>query len=126
MTHHSKNEHAVKHGVTPNAFYKYVDPDPKERRKLGSQVGRKSNVSKENSEFLVQHTIRADRANDGFTQAQVVENLQRLEPDINYIAAKNYVQRTFRIRAAGKIKPRPMKAKTTTEPRADTCKPTCR
>jgi len=115
---HSKNEHAVKHGVPPNTFYKYVDPDPKERRKLGSQVGRKSNVSEENLEFLVEYTICVDRANNGFTQEQVLENLQRLEPDKNYIALKKYVQRTFRVRAAGRIKPRPVKFQTTISKRS--------
>jgi len=79
---HQKLAHALKHGVPPNTFYKYVDPDRSVRQKLGSQVGQRSKVSEENAEFLVHHTIHADRANDDFAPSQVVENLQQLEPDM--------------------------------------------
>jgi len=88
------------------------------RWKLGSQVGQKSKVSEENAEFLIQHTIRADRANNGYTQAQVVCNPQQLNPDMNHIAAKNYVQRIFKSASAGRINPRPVKAQTTTSRRS--------
>ena len=66
---HLKSVHVLKHGVPINAFYKYVDPDLSVRRKLGSQVGQQSKVSEENAKFMVQHTIRADRANAGLSQS---------------------------------------------------------
>jgi hypothetical protein len=77
--------HAVRWEIPVDTFYKYVHKDPKKRRKLGTHSGRKMLVSEENCEFLVQHTIRADRANDGFTTTQVVANLQHLQPDLDYI-----------------------------------------
>ena len=100
--------HAVLWKIPVDTFYKYVHKDPKKRRPVGAHTGRKMLVSEENCEFLVQHTIRADRANDGFTTTQVVANLQHLQPEMGYIQALNFVQRTFKKRSAGRIKPRPV------------------
>ena len=75
-------------------------------------------MSDENCEFLIQHTIRADRVNDGFTQAQVVVNLQSLEPDLSHTQAKSFVQHTLKKRSAGRLKPRPVKAQKTTSKRS--------
>ena len=63
----SAHDHAVMHKKSP-----YVHTNPEKRRKLGTSQGSKMMMSTENCEFLIQHTIRADRANDGFTQAQVI------------------------------------------------------
>jgi len=68
-------DHAVKFHIPRDTFYKYVHKDPKKQRKLGSAPGRNMKVSSANCEFFIQHTIRADRANDGFTTGQVITNL---------------------------------------------------
>ena len=63
---------------------------------------------------MIQHTIRADRANNGFTQLQVIANCQKLNENMSHTQAKNFVQRTFKKKAQGRLKPQPVKAQKTT------------
>ena len=114
----SMAEHANKNGIKVKTFEKYACSDRSKRRKIGSQSGRKSIVSEDNAEFLIQHTIRADRANEGLTQTQVQHNLETLQPELLPKQAKNYIARTFKKKAVGKIKPRPVKAQKTTAKRS--------
>ena len=72
---------------------------------VGITDGQKSKVTVENVNFLAQHTIHADQANDGFTQSHVVEILQQqMQPDMSQTDVKHYVHRTFKTVAAGRIK----------------------
>ena len=111
-------ECAVKWKIPYHTFTKYVHSDDKKRRAPGCAPGRNSNVSSENCEFLIQHTIHADRANDGFTQTQVVQNLQQLEPDLSFNQAKNYIHRTLKKKSECRIKRRHVKAQQTTSKRS--------
>ena len=61
----SKALFAKKMGINTRTFHKYVTDDVSKRRKIGGKVGRPSLVTKDSAEFLIQNTIRANRANDG-------------------------------------------------------------
>ena len=100
----SITECAVKWKIPYHTFTKYVHSADKKRRAPGCAPGKNSNVSSKNCEFLIQHTIRADGANDGFTQTQVAQNLQQLEPDLSFNQAKNYIHCTFKKKSEGRLK----------------------
>jgi hypothetical protein len=78
----SKAAFARQKQVKPDTFYKYVQDDPDKRRKLGQHAGRPSLLSKCNSQFVMEHIIRADRANNGLTPAQIIENMSTLQPEL--------------------------------------------
>jgi hypothetical protein len=78
----SKAAFARQKQVKPGTFYKYVQYDPDKRRKLGQHAGRPSLLSKCNSQFVMEHIIRADRANNGLTPAQIIENMSTLQPEL--------------------------------------------
>ena len=82
----------------------YAHSDPKQRRALGSKMGKKSLVTAENAEFLVQFAIRSDRANEGRTIAQIIEQLMALQPELSMEQASNWAYRTFRTIAGDRIK----------------------
>ena len=67
-------------GIPPGTLGNYINSDPTKRRQLGGQVDPKSLLTNENSEFLCQVAIRADRANKGLTPAEVQANMRRLVP----------------------------------------------
>lgn len=117
-----KSKFADKYDVDRRTFSNYVHPDINKRSKLvidgGNERGRPSIVPKTTAEFLVQHTIRHDRANNGLTNTQVAENLQQIHPEIGPEAASNYVCRTFKKKSQGRIKPKPVKAQKTTSKRS--------
>ena len=81
-------------------------------------MGRKSLVSDESAEFLIQSSIRADRANDGHSQTEVINNVMELHPELNPVQSKNWVQRTWKNKHEGRLKPRPIKAQKTTSKRS--------
>lgn len=114
----SKSAVARRFGFVPRTFAKYVCDKVEDRIPIGAAPGRKSLVAKEECEFLTQHTIRADRANDGNTTTEVIDNLCRIKPDMNREQAKNYVTRTWKKKTEGRIKPRPVKAQKTTSRRS--------
>ena len=67
-------------------------------------VGKPSVVSSYSVGFAVQHTIHADRANEGLTAADVARALLQLQPELKPIQARNYTYRTFRVKSKGRIK----------------------
>ena len=81
-------------------------------------MGRNSLVTPVNTEFLIQYTIRADRANDGLAPSSVIENTLQLHPELTYQQAKNFTARTFKLKAKGRLKSRPVKAQKTTSKRS--------
>ena len=109
---------AAQWNIPQHTLMNYVHSDPKKRRALGGATGRNYNVSSKNCEVSIQHTIRADRANDGFTQTQVAQNLQQLEPDLSFNQAKYYIHRTFKKKSEGRLKKRSVKAQKTTSKRS--------
>ena len=71
----TKKAFAKSRGINPHSFQKYAHNDLSKRRTIGSKAGKPSIVTDDNAEFVIQHAIRADRANDGFTASQVIHNL---------------------------------------------------
>jgi len=71
--------------VKPDTFYKYVQDDPDKRRKLGQHAGCPSLLFKCNSQFVMEHTIGADRANNGLTPVQIIENMSILQPELSQL-----------------------------------------
>jgi hypothetical protein len=88
----SKEAFARQKQVKPDTFCKYyVHNDPDKRRKLGRHAGRPSLLSECNSQFVMEHTIRADRANNGLTPAQIIENMSTLQPELSQLQSKNII-----------------------------------
>ena len=54
-------------GIKKKTFEKYLHSDPKKRRNVGKSACCPTIISKENSDFMRDVTIRADRANNGLT-----------------------------------------------------------
>jgi len=80
-------------------------------------VRQSSIVSDSRCELLIQHTIHADRANDGLLRTETAEDLQDLDPTPSRIQALNSTRRTMK-RAEGRLKPRPVKAQKSTTKRS--------
>jgi hypothetical protein len=100
---------AIIKGLPESTFRKHATSSDN-RRKITNGQGRPSIVSKRNTEFLIQHTIRADRENNGSTLTKVVaEMLQELQ-GIGPTQARNFVARTFKEKSKGRLKPKPVKA----------------
>jgi hypothetical protein len=85
----SKAAFARQKQLKPNTFKKYVHDVPEKRQKLGRHAGRPSLLSESNSQFLMQHTIRADHANNCLTPAQIIENMSTLQPELSQQQSKN-------------------------------------
>ena len=107
---------AKKKGIPHFTFHKYASNT--ERREIGGKVGRKSIVREENSKFIAQTIVRADRANKGKTPGEVQEDLMALEPDLTSKQVENFFNRTFKKNHAGLIKPRAVRAQKTTTKRS--------
>ena len=114
----SKAAFARQKQLKPDTFKKYVHDDPDKRRKLGRHAGRPSLLSEGNSQFLMQHTIRADRANNGLTPAQIIENMTTLQPELSQLQSRNHYHRTFIKKHADRLKQKPVKAQKTTSKRS--------
>jgi hypothetical protein len=76
--------------VNPNTFKKYVNDDPDKHQKLGRHAGHPSLLSEDNSQFVMQHTIQADHANNGLAPAHIIQNMTTLQPKLSQLQAKNY------------------------------------
>ena len=91
---------AKKFGLERKTFSLYAHDDPNKRMTIGSKPGRPSNVSAEDREFLVQVTVRADKANEGLRPRDVIENLVRLTAEdpkpLSDAQAKTYVYKSLR------------------------------
>jgi len=96
--------------LKPDTFTKYVHDDLDKRRKLGRHAGRPSLLSEGNSQFLMQHTIQADRANNGLTPAQIIENMTTLQPELSQLQSRNHYHCTFIKKHADRLKQKPVKA----------------
>jgi hypothetical protein len=105
-------------GIPPGTLGNYINSDPTKRRKLGGQVGRKSILTEENSEFLCQVAIRADRANKGLTPAEVQANMRRLVPGMTELQSRNAYYHKFLKDHRGRIKQKAVKAQGTSTRRS--------
>ena len=115
----SKAAFARQKQVKPDNFYKYAQYDPDKRRKLGQHAGRPSLLSKCNSQFVMEHIIRADRANNGLTPVQIIENMSTLQPELSQLQPKNHYHRMFlKMHANSRLKQKPVKAQKTTSKRS--------
>jgi hypothetical protein len=81
--------------LKPDTFKKYVHDVPEKRQNLGCHAGLPSLLSESNSQFLMQHTIQADRANNGLTPAQIIENMTTLQPELSQQHSRNHYHCTF-------------------------------
>ena len=109
---------AKKFKFNPNTFRKYVHDDVTKRLAIGARSGVAPKVSREESEFLTQYTIRCDRANDGKSQKHITEALLDIRQDLTPIQAKNFIARTWKKYSRGRIKQRAVKAQKTTSKRS--------
>lgn len=114
----SANRVAAKFKIPPSTFKHYVCRDKSKRLKIGSKVGRKTILSEENSEFLCQVAIRADRANEGLTPADIITKIQRMQPELSERQAANHYSRSFLKKHKGRLKSKPVKAQKTTSRRS--------
>ena len=99
-----KAEFARTNQVNPSTFKKYVCNDPAMCHKLGGHAGRPSVVSEENSQFLMEHTIRADCANDGLPPQAIIQNIMTLHPELSHQQADNHYHKTFIKKHVGQLK----------------------
>ena len=102
-----KKGFAKSRGINPHSFQKYAHNDLSKRRTIGSKAGKPSIVTDGNAEFVIQHTIYADRANDGFTARKIIHNFQQLQPELDPDQASNYMHRTLKVKSNGRIKSEP-------------------
>ena len=114
----SKTSFAELKGLSPSKYLKCAHDIKSKRRTSDGRAGRKSIVTPGNTEFLIQHAIRGDRANNGHTMTQLADNLQVLQPEIGTNQAMNYLKRTFKKKSSGRLKPAPVKAQSTTSKRS--------
>mmetsp|Transcript_38277 Transcript_38277/g.92336 ORF Transcript_38277/g.92336 Transcript_38277/m.92336 type:complete len:312 (-) Transcript_38277:1658-2593(-) len=99
-------------------FCSYVTDNVAERLIPGARKGKNSLVSSDNREFLIQHAIRHDRANEGLSTEQIIANTMQIQPDLSRDQAKNYVVRTWKKYTKGGLKAKPVKAQKTTSKRS--------
>jgi hypothetical protein len=104
--------------VKPDTFWKYVHDDPDKHRKLGHHAGRPSLLSKGNLQFVMEHTIQADRVNNGLTPSQMIDNMSTLQPKLSQLQSKNHYHCTFLKKHANMLKQKPVKAKKNTSKRS--------
>ncbi len=62
----------------------------------------------------MQHTIRADRANNGLTPAQIIENMTTHQPKLSQLQSRNHYHRTFIKKHVDRLKQKPVKTQKTT------------
>jgi hypothetical protein len=74
----SKSAVAHQFEIKPRTFSYYVCDNVADRKTIGSKPGKKSIVSAEDANFIVQHTARADRANEGLHCKDIIQNLHSL------------------------------------------------
>ena len=104
-------------GISEHLFQKYAHTDKKKRRTIGKASHRPTVVTTENSEFIRDIAIRADRANNGLTRQETISHIQELEPNLSRSQVTNHYQRTFFTHHKGKLKKRPVTAQRTTTKR---------
>ena len=75
-------------GIFPYTFQNYACKYEAKRRNVGVQDGQKAIVSANNTAFLADIVVRADRANDGLTRQASVSTLQELDPNLTRIQAQ--------------------------------------
>ena len=114
----SKAGFARKKRLAPHTFKFYVHDDKSKRRKLGASVGRTSLIPEDESQFFMEHTVRADRANAGFTPAQIKANFMTVMPTLTQEQASNHYHHTFMPKHKDRLKQRPVKAQKTTSKRS--------
>ena len=68
-------EFAASRHIPHQTFQRYATADLSKRQKLGCQAGRKALVKRTNAEFIIQHTVRHDRANTGRQVREIIGNI---------------------------------------------------
>jgi hypothetical protein len=109
--------------VKPGTFRKYVHDVPDKRQKLGCQAGCPSLLSEGKSQFLMQHTIQADCANNSLTPAQIIENMTTLQPELSQLQSRNHYHRTFIKKHVDRLKQKPVNAQKLHQSKTMYCRP---
>jgi hypothetical protein len=61
----------------------------------------------------MEHTIRADCANDGLPPQAIIQNIMTLHPELSHQQADNHYHKTFIKKHVGRLKQKPVKAQKT-------------
>ena len=99
--------------ILPYTFQNYACKDKEKRQKVGMQVGQKAIVSFNTTALLADIIFCAERDNDGLTRQEPISTLQELEPNLTWIQAQQYSDRTFFNNNTGKVNKRLVKAQQT-------------
>jgi hypothetical protein len=109
-------------GIERKTFANYVCDDLSKQKLVGSKPGRKSIINASDTEFIAQHTARADRANEGLTSKEIVQNVISLragsEHELTLRQAQNWVYRTLRSSHPDLLKPNLMRVQKTMSKRS--------
>ena len=82
-------------GIPMSTFKHYVNSDLSKRRQLGVAVGTKSLVEPRIQRAVVDSIARYDRGNNGRTQAEAIDMLNELHPELSRKQASNCLKRTI-------------------------------
>jgi hypothetical protein len=106
-------------GIPYDTIKKYVCPDKTKQRKVGNAAGRQALVPAKQQKFLVQTAIRYDRANNGKSNKEMTDMIQKLQPGMTRKQDNQSFQCTIHPKfvATGGIKPKEVKAQATTTKR---------
>lgn len=95
-----KTSVANKFGLPSRTFANYAHDNPSKRFKIGAKCGRPSVVPPEVADFIIQTTVRADRANNGLRPKDAIENIIQLTENnkkpLTYKQASNFVYSTMK------------------------------
>jgi hypothetical protein len=120
----SKAAFARQKQVKPNTFKKYIHDDPDKRQKLGCHAGCPSLLLEDNSQFVMQHTIQADHANNGLAPAHIIQNMTILQPESSQLQVNtNHYHHTFIKKHANRLKQKPVKAQKLHQSKANVLSP---
>ena len=88
--------YAATHGIPAGTLANYVTSTEENRRAVGMRHGAKPLCSQEEQSFVVDCIRRANRANDGKSNQQVIDIVQELKPELSRDQAKYHVRQTLR------------------------------
>jgi hypothetical protein len=85
----SERQYAIHVGIKHGTLASYICKDKLKRKKLGASVGTKSLLEKKDQQLLVDSVIRNDRGCNGLGRAEVLDNIQDLNPSLSKSTANN-------------------------------------
>jgi hypothetical protein len=92
----STRQFAMMVNIPNGTLNKYITDDKSKRLTIGASSGPKPLLSSGEGEFVVDVVRRRDRANDGMSNADIVDAISELKPDLSRRQAANAWARTVR------------------------------